>query len=95
MELDKHRLKVIDDIFTLKCPRCKMAFLDYDNCTWAAAATIAGIGSLPHISCKPFLVSHEAVPSRVGPANAASARTVWRILFVNIELFFFSSCSVG
>lgn len=33
LELDKHRLKVIDDIFTLKCPRCKMAFLDYDNCS--------------------------------------------------------------
>ena len=35
LELDKHRLKIIDDIFTLKCPRCKMAFLDYDNCAWA------------------------------------------------------------
>lgn len=33
LELAKHRLKVIDDIFTLKCPRCKMAFLDYDNCS--------------------------------------------------------------
>eukprot|EP00439_Symbiodinium_sp_Y106_P034134 s2561_g4.t1 len=33
LELDKHRLKIIDDIFTLKCPRCKMAFLDYDNCS--------------------------------------------------------------
>eukprot|EP00928_Gymnodinium_smaydae_P051821 TRINITY_DN3544_c0_g4_i1.p1 TRINITY_DN3544_c0_g4~~TRINITY_DN3544_c0_g4_i1.p1 ORF type:complete len:629 (-),score=181.66 TRINITY_DN3544_c0_g4_i1:73-1926(-) len=33
LELDKHRLHIIDDIFTLKCPRCKMAFLDYDNCS--------------------------------------------------------------
>ncbi|CAE7260753.1 unnamed protein product, partial [Symbiodinium pilosum] len=33
LELDKHRLKIIDDIFTLKCPRCGMAFLDYDNCS--------------------------------------------------------------
>lgn len=33
LELDKHRLKIIDDIFALKCPRCKMAFLDYDNCS--------------------------------------------------------------
>lgn len=32
-ELDKHRLKIIDDIFTLKCPRCSLAFLDYDNCS--------------------------------------------------------------
>lgn len=38
-ELDKHRLKIIDDIFTLKCPRCKLAFLDYDNCS---AITCAG-----------------------------------------------------
>eukprot|EP00929_Paragymnodinium_shiwhaense_P030474 TRINITY_DN1726_c0_g1_i1.p1 TRINITY_DN1726_c0_g1~~TRINITY_DN1726_c0_g1_i1.p1 ORF type:complete len:640 (-),score=165.62 TRINITY_DN1726_c0_g1_i1:208-2127(-) len=33
LELDKHRLRIIDDIFTLKCPRCKLAFLDYDNCS--------------------------------------------------------------
>lgn len=39
LELDKHRLKIIDDIFTLKCPRCKLAFLDYDNCS---AVTCAG-----------------------------------------------------
>eukprot|EP00927_Polykrikos_kofoidii_P036034 TRINITY_DN30479_c0_g1_i1.p1 TRINITY_DN30479_c0_g1~~TRINITY_DN30479_c0_g1_i1.p1 ORF type:complete len:759 (-),score=162.55 TRINITY_DN30479_c0_g1_i1:69-2345(-) len=38
MELDKHRLRVIDDIFTLKCPRCKMAFLDYDNCSAVSCA---------------------------------------------------------
>ena len=40
LELDKHRLKIIDDIFTLKCPRCKMAFLDYDNCAWALPGLI-------------------------------------------------------
>lgn len=28
------------------------------------------------------MVSNEAVPSPVGRANAASARTVWRMLFV-------------
>lgn len=39
MEIDKHRLKIIDDIFTLKCPRCKQAFLDYDSCS---AITCAG-----------------------------------------------------
>lgn len=39
MELDKHRLRIIDDIFTLKCPRCKLAFLDYENCS---AITCAG-----------------------------------------------------
>merc|ERR1712039_226055 len=38
-EIDKHRLKIIDDIFTLKCPRCNLAFLDYDNCS---AITCAG-----------------------------------------------------
>ncbi|CAE8651924.1 unnamed protein product, partial [Polarella glacialis] len=39
MELDKHRLFIMDDIFTLKCPRCKLAFLDYDACS---AITCAG-----------------------------------------------------
>jgi len=38
MELDKHRLKIIDDIFTLKCPRCNLAFLDYDNCSAISCA---------------------------------------------------------
>jgi len=33
LEIDKHRLRIIDDIFTLKCPRCKLAFLDYDGCS--------------------------------------------------------------
>jgi len=33
LELDKHRLRIMDDIFTLKCPRCKLAFLDYDGCS--------------------------------------------------------------
>eukprot|EP00930_Biecheleria_cincta_P090075 TRINITY_DN7940_c0_g4_i1.p1 TRINITY_DN7940_c0_g4~~TRINITY_DN7940_c0_g4_i1.p1 ORF type:complete len:826 (+),score=209.38 TRINITY_DN7940_c0_g4_i1:225-2702(+) len=38
MALDKHRLSIIDDIFTLKCPRCKLAFLDYDNCSAISCA---------------------------------------------------------
>lgn len=32
LELDKHRLHIIDNIFTLKCPRCSLAFFDYDGC---------------------------------------------------------------
>eukprot|EP00428_Durinskia_dybowskii_P000216 CAMPEP_0170297090 /NCGR_PEP_ID=MMETSP0116_2-20130129/48706_1 /TAXON_ID=400756 /ORGANISM="Durinskia baltica, Strain CSIRO CS-38" /LENGTH=443 /DNA_ID=CAMNT_0010548715 /DNA_START=1 /DNA_END=1333 /DNA_ORIENTATION=- len=32
-ELDNHRLKIIDDIFTLRCPSCKAAFVDYDHCS--------------------------------------------------------------
>jgi len=38
LELDKHRLKIIDDIFTLKCPRCKLAFLDYSGCSAVSCA---------------------------------------------------------
>jgi len=32
-EVDAHRLQILDDIFTLKCPRCKLAFLDFDGCS--------------------------------------------------------------
>mmetsp|Transcript_69329 Transcript_69329/g.195699 ORF Transcript_69329/g.195699 Transcript_69329/m.195699 type:complete len:349 (+) Transcript_69329:113-1159(+) len=38
LEIDKHRLRIIDDIFTLKCPKCKLAFLDYDNCSAISCA---------------------------------------------------------
>jgi hypothetical protein len=29
---DRLRMKIVDDIFTLKCPRCYQAFLDFDGC---------------------------------------------------------------
>ena len=29
---DRLRLKIIDEILTLRCPRCKAAFLDFDGC---------------------------------------------------------------
>lgn len=41
MRLDKYRLEIIDDIFTLKCPRCKLAFLDYTGCS---ALSCSGCG---------------------------------------------------
>jgi len=29
---DQERNKILEDIFTLKCPRCRKAFLDFDGC---------------------------------------------------------------
>ena len=39
-EAELMRLDIINDILTLRCPRCKLAFLDYDGC----AAVSCGCG---------------------------------------------------
>ena len=39
--LERHRHKVIDDVLTLRCPRCKNAFLDFDGCAALSCATPA------------------------------------------------------
>lgn len=39
--VDKHRLEIIDNILTLKCPRCKLAFLDYSGCSAVVCAGCA------------------------------------------------------
>lgn len=39
LEVDKHRLEIIDNVLTLKCPRCRLAFLDFSGCS---AVTCAG-----------------------------------------------------
>jgi len=41
LEIDKKKLEIIETIFTLKCPRCRLAFVDYSGC---AALTCQGCG---------------------------------------------------
>mmetsp|Transcript_66286 Transcript_66286/g.214276 ORF Transcript_66286/g.214276 Transcript_66286/m.214276 type:complete len:597 (-) Transcript_66286:531-2321(-) len=32
-EIDTYRLRILEDIFTLNCPRCKLAFPDFEGCS--------------------------------------------------------------
>lgn len=44
-EAARMRLDIVDEVLTLRCPRCKLAFLDYDGCaalTCAASTCKAG-----------------------------------------------------
>eukprot|EP00599_Poterioochromonas_sp_BG-1_P007046 CAMPEP_0173142332 /NCGR_PEP_ID=MMETSP1105-20130129/6029_1 /TAXON_ID=2985 /ORGANISM="Ochromonas sp., Strain BG-1" /LENGTH=1951 /DNA_ID=CAMNT_0014055711 /DNA_START=962 /DNA_END=6817 /DNA_ORIENTATION=- len=43
-EADILRLHIIDEIFTLKCPRCRQAFVDFDGC-FALTCTKRGCGA--------------------------------------------------
>lgn len=32
LEVEKHKVHILDEILLLKCPRCKTAFVDFDSC---------------------------------------------------------------